>query len=216
MKSRSCFTAIGLMFLMILVSAGWATPAIAGQAPVNLGSLSGFVAVAGAGLTNSNSGGTTTLNGDVGLYPSGTCMGDGSPCSAIDPIINGTLYADDPGGVAALAEADLTSAIVDAMSRPVGTTVNDISEMVLAPGVYTSGSTMSIAVGGTVTLDGKGDANAVWIFQIGSSLTVNNDAQVLLINGAKAGNVFWVSYASNTLGTNVSFQGNLLAGASNS
>ena len=75
---------------------------------------------------------------------------------------------------------------------------------------------MSIAVGGTLTLDAQGDPNAVWIFQIGSSLTVNNNAQVLLINGAKAGNVFWAIFASSTLGTGVHFKGNVLAGASNS
>jgi hypothetical protein len=39
---------------------------------------------------------------------------------------------------------------------------------------------------GTVTLDGQGGANAVWIFQVGSSLTVNSDAQVPPSNGAKA------------------------------
>jgi hypothetical protein len=183
---------------------------------VDLGTLSTFVAVAGAGLSNSNSSGTTTLNGDVGLSPTATCMGDGSPCTLTNPVINGTLYANDAGGVAAQAKVDLVAAYVDAMSRPVGTTVNDISGMVLAPGVYTSGSTMSIAVGGTVTLDGQGDANAVWIFQVGSSLTVNNNAQVLLTNGALAKNVYWAIFASSTLGSDVSFQGSVLAGASNS
>ena len=187
-----------------------------GLLPVDLRSLSTFVAVAGAGLTNSNSSGTTTLNGDVGLSPTGTCLGDGSPCTITNPVINGTLYANDAGGVAAQAKVDLTAAYVDAMARPVGTTVNDITGMVLAPGVYTSGSTMSIAVGGTVTLDGMGDANAVWIFQIGSSLTVNNNAQVLLVNGARAKNVFWAAFASSTLGSDVSFQGSVLAGESNS
>jgi hypothetical protein len=189
---------------------------LTGILPVNLGSLTTFVAVAGAGLTNSNSSGITTLNGDVGLSPTGKCEGDGSPCSIINPVINGTLYINDPEGVAAKAKVDLVAAYVDASTRPVGTTVNDISGMVLAPGVYTSGSTMSIAVGGTVTLDGMGDANSVFIFQIGSSLTVNNNAQVLLINGAKAKNVFWAVFASSTLGSNVAFQGSVLAGASNS
>jgi hypothetical protein len=187
-----------------------------GLISVDLGTLSTFVAVAGAGLTNSNSSGITTLNGDVGLSPTGVCLGDGSPCTATNPVINGTLYANDPEGVAAQAKVDLTAAYLDAMSRPVGTTVNDISGMTLPPGVYTSDSTMSIAVGGTLILDGQGDANAVWIFQIGSSLTVNNDAQVLLINGARARNVFWAIFASSTLGSNVSFQGSILAGASNS
>ncbi len=184
--------------------------------PVELGSLENFVAIAGGGLTNSNSSGTTTLNGDVGLSPTETCLGDGSPCTLTNPVINGTLYANDPEGVAAQAKTDLTAAYIDAMSRPVGTTVNDITGMTLPPGVYTSDSTMSVAVGGMVVLDAEGDANAVWIFQVGSSLTVNNDAQILLVNGAKAENVFWGVFASSTLGSNVSFQGSVLAGASNS
>ncbi len=187
-----------------------------GPGGLNLGSLTTFVAVAGAGLTNSNSSGITILNGDVGLSPTATCLGDGSPCSAINPVINGTLYANDPGGIAAKAKVDLTAAYVEGFALPPGTTVNDISGLTLPPGVYTSGSTMSIAVGATVTLDGQGDSNAVWVFQIGSSLTVNNNAKVLLVNGAKAGNVFWVAFASSTLGSNVDFSGNVLAGASNS
>jgi len=82
-----------------------------GLQPVNLRSLATFVAVAGAGLTNSNSGGPTVLNGDVGLTPTATCLGDGSPCSALNPLINGTLYANDPEGVAAQAKVDLTAAL---------------------------------------------------------------------------------------------------------
>lgn len=182
--------------------------------PVELGSLRTFVAVAGGGLTNSNSSGTTTLGGDVGLSPTGTCLGDGVPCTATNPVVTGTMYVAD--AVADLAKVDLTAAYVDAMSRPIGTSVSDLSGMTLAPGVYTSGSAMSVAVGGTVTLDGQGDANAVWIFQVGSSLTVNNDAQILLINGAQAKNVYWAVFASSTLGSNVRFQGSVLAGASNS
>ncbi|MDQ3367389.1 MAG: ice-binding family protein [Myxococcota bacterium] len=191
-------------------------PALPNPNGINLRSLSTFVAVAGAGLTSSNSSGVTTLGGNVGLYPTATCMSDGSICSSGNPTITGTLYAADPEGVAAQAKVDLTAAYVEAMARPPGTTVNDISGMVLAPGVYTSGSTMSIAVGGVVTLDAQGDGNAVWIFQIGSSLTVNNNAQVLLVNGAVPGNVYWAAGASSTLGADVSFQGTVMAQASNS
>ncbi len=187
-----------------------------GLQPLNLRSLESFVAVAGSGLTNSNSSGTTTLNGDVGLSPTGTCMGDGSPCTITNPVINGTLYINDPEGIAAQAKTDLVAAYVEGMALPPGTTVNDITGMTLVPGVYTSGSTMSIAVGGTVYLDAQGNPDAVWIFQIGSSLTVNQSAQILLLNGARAKNVFWLAFASSTLGGDVRFQGNVLAGASNS
>jgi hypothetical protein len=126
------------------------------------------------------------------------------------------LYANDPAGIAAKAKADLVSAYNDAAGRPPGTVENDLSGMKLPPGVYTSGSTMSIAVSGVLTLDAQGDANAVWVFQVGSSLTVNNSAQVLLINGAKAANVFWAVAASSTIGSNASFKGSVLAVVSNS
>jgi hypothetical protein len=183
---------------------------------VNLRSLSTFVAVAGAGLTNTNSGGVTTLNGDVGLSPTATCLGDGIPCSATNPTINGTLFANDPGGKAAAAKADLVSAYNEAVGRPPGTLEADLSGLVLAPGVYTSASTMLIATSGILTLDGNGDQNAVWIFQVGSSLTVGTAAEVVLTNGAKAANVFWAVGASSTLNANVKWKGTILAQSSNS
>jgi hypothetical protein len=184
--------------------------------PVDLRSLATFVAVSGAGLTNTNSMGITVLNGDVGLSPLASCLGDGSPCSAIDPTINGTLYANDPAGKAATAKADLVSAYNDAQGRPPGTVEADLSGLILAPGVYTSGATMMIATGATLTLDGQGDPNAVWIFQIGSALTVGTGAEVKLINGAKAANVFWAIGSSSTLNANVKFKGTVLAQTSNS
>src|SRR5436190_10910435 len=186
--------------------------------PVNLRSLSTFVAVAGAGLTNSNSAGVTTLGGDVGLTPTATCVSDGSPCNlaASAPRVTGTLYANDPAGIAAAAKADLVSAYNDAVGRPPGTVEADLSGLTLAPGIYTSGSTMLIATGATVTLDGQGDQNSVWIFQLGSALTVGTNARVLLTNGAKAANVFWAIGSSSTLNAGVQFKGTILAQSSNS
>jgi hypothetical protein len=186
--------------------------------PINLRSLATFVAVAGAGLTNSNSAGVTVLGGDVGLSPTATCLSDGLPCNppAGAPTITGTLYAADPGGIAAQAKADLVLAYVEATGKPPGTLEADLSGLILVPGTYTSASTMMIAVNGTLTLDGGGDSNASWIFQIGSALTVNNGAQVLLINGAKAANVFWAIGSSSTLGSGVHFKGTVLAQSSNS
>ncbi|MFO0744230.1 MAG: Ig-like domain-containing protein [Myxococcota bacterium] len=182
----------------------------------DLGSLVPFAAAAGSGLTNSNSAGITIINGDVALSPNGTCLGDGVPCTLIDPVINGTLYANDAGGVAARAKADLTIAFNDAMGRPPGVVVTDLSGLTLVPGVYTASTALLVATDATVTFDGQGDSNGVWIFQIGSSLTVNNNVNVILKNGAKAKNIFWTAAASSTLGSNVHFQGTILAGASNS
>jgi hypothetical protein len=63
----------------------------------------------------------------------------------------------------------------------------------LPPGVYTCASTFGISLG-DLTLDAGGNANAVWVFQIGSALTVGTASvasNVILINGAQPQNVFW-------------------------
>jgi hypothetical protein len=81
----------------------------------------------------------------------------------------------------------------------------------LPPGVYSSASTMNINT--NVVLDAGGDANAIWIFQIGSSLTTTSGS-VTLEHGAQQKNVFFVPTASASIGTNTTFYGNILAGAS--
>ncbi|HYV26182.1 MAG TPA: ice-binding family protein, partial [Candidatus Eisenbacteria bacterium] len=72
----------------------------------------------------------------------------------------------------------------------------------------------SFAITGTLTLDAQGDPNAVWIFQAGSTLVTASGSQVLLINGARAANVFWQVGSSATLGTSSVFKGTIMALAS--
>lgn len=113
-----------------------------------------------------------------------------------------------------------------ATNIPAGTTLGEPTGSALvqgdnlfAPGVYQS--TTSILITGDLTLDGQGDTNASFIFQ--SSSTVDTAAgaaspgahtRILLINGARASNVWWQAGSSATLGTNTEFQGNILASAS--
>jgi hypothetical protein len=108
----------------------------------------------------------------------------------------------------------LTTAYVDASGRPSnGTLPGDIGGLTFLPGVYTASSALGIT--GTVTLNGNGNSNAVFIFQIGSALTTAaNNSVVNLINGAQAQNVFWEVGSSATLGTYTVFNGNILAQAS--
>jgi hypothetical protein len=66
--------------------------------------------------------------------------------------------------------------------------------LTLAPGTYTSASGSFLLTGSDLTLDAQGNANAVWVFQMASSLTVGAPGaprNVILINGAQAANVFW-------------------------
>ncbi len=78
------------------------------------------------------------------------------------------------------------------------------------PGLYKSTSSLAIS-SGNLTLDAQGDANAVFIFQMASTLTTTAGLQVILAGGAQAANIFWQVGSSATLGTNSVFKGTIMA-----
>ncbi len=182
-----------------------AITARAQQAPVNLGSNSTFAILAGTTVTVTGGG---TITGNIGIFP-GTAYIAGNPAVTV----NGTLYAGGP--VAAQAQLDLTTAFNDAAGRTVNaiTVAGNIGGQTLAPGLYKSTSSLAIS-SGDLTLDAQGNANAVWIFQIASTLTTTSGRQVILAGGAKAANIFWQVGSSATIGTTSVFQGNILAAVS--
>ena len=111
-----------------------------------------------------------------------------------------------------MAKFDLGVAYTDAASRTPFVTfppISDLSGLTLATGVYTDPSSFFLT--GTLTLDGGGDPNAVWIFQTGSTLITGAGSQVFLINGAQASNIFWQVGSSATLGAGSQFEGSILA-----
>ncbi|WP_433917217.1 ice-binding family protein [Streptomyces sp. NBC_01744] len=111
-----------------------------------------------------------------------------------------------------MSKSDLTIAYNDAASRATNTVLTspgDIGGQTLAPGVYSASSSLNLT--GTVTLDAKGDPNAVFIIKIGSTLITAPTSNVSLINGAQACNVFWQVGSSATIDTNSFFKGNILA-----
>ena len=70
----------------------------------------------------------------------------------------------------------------------------ELGNSTLAPGIYKSAPGSYGITIGDLTLDAQGDPNAYWVFQMASTLTVGQAAvprSVILINGAKASNVFW-------------------------
>jgi Ice-binding-like len=80
------------------------------------------------------------------------------------------------------------------------------------PGVRTASSSLLLS-SGSVTLDAQGNPNAVFIFQIGTTLITGSNTSVNLINGAQACNLFWQVGSSATLGTGTSFVGTIMAAA---
>jgi uncharacterized protein (TIGR03437 family) len=171
------------------------------QAPVSLGSAANFAVLAGSTVTNT---GASHVTGDLGVSP-------GTAVTGFPPgIVTGTMHAGDVA--AAQAIADLTTAFGDAAGRSVGpvTVAGNLGGQTLAPGLYKSTSSLAIS-SGNLTLDAQGDANAVFIFQMASTLTTTAGLQVILAGGAQASNIFWQVGSSATLGTNSVFQGTIMA-----
>jgi len=119
------------------------------------------------------------------------------------------MHITDP--TAAQAQLDLTTAYLYAAGLPGGAVLpGDMSGLTFTPGLYKTSSTVMLSAG-NVTLDAQGNANAVFIFQVGSTLTTLGSTQVVLAGGAQAKNVFWQVASSATLGTNSIFQGTILS-----
>ena len=128
-------------------------------------------------------------------------------------IVNGKQHVADT--TADQAKLDLTTAYNAAAGKTVApiSVAGNIGGMTLVPGLYKSTSSLEIS-SGDLTLDAQGDANAVFIFQIASTLTTTSGRQVILSGGAKASNVFWQVGSSATLGTTSVFKGTIMANIS--
>jgi hypothetical protein len=171
------------------------------QAQVSLGSAINFAILAGATITST---GLSNITGDMGSF-SGTSVSGFPPGT-----LTGALHAGD--SVAGQGIADLTAAFNDVAGRslcPVSVDGN-LGGQTLTPGLYQSTSSLAVS-SGDLTLDAQGNGNAIFIFQMASTLTTTAGRQVILINGAKSSNIFWQVGSSATLGTTSSFAGNILA-----
>lgn len=201
----------------------FSTVAPLGPPLINLNSADRFGILAGVGVSN-NAGFSVINNLDVGIYPGARSSVTGFPPAI---VVGGAIYASDdlaPPGTAAMllqAQNDLTAAYNAAAGATLpapAVAPADLGGKTLAPGIYTSASTMLLQ-NGDLTLDGQGDANAVWIFQVGSAFTSvgsgpfpsASGGNVILAGGAQAKNVFWQVSSSATIGDFTSFKGNVLS-----
>ena len=186
----------------IVANVSWTfTTDACGQAPVALGSAASFVVLGGSTVTST---GQSSVTGDLGVSP-GTAVTGFPPGTLV-----GSLHAGDP--TAAQAIADLTTAFNDAAGRTLcpASRIGDVGGQTLGPGLYKSTSDLSIT-SADLTLDAHGDPDAVFIFQIATTLTTTAGRQVILANGAKSANIYWQVGSSATLGTTSAFKGTLLA-----
>ena len=176
--------------------------ATAAQAPLTLGAAAKFAVLAATTVTSS---GPTTVNGHLGVSPGTAVTGS--------LRVSGMIHAGGP--TPAQAQLDSTTAYNAAAGRTVGalTVAGNLGGLTLTPGLYKSTSSLQIS-SGDLTLDARGDTNAVFIFQMASTLTTTSGRQVILSGGAKACNVFWQVGSSATIGGGSVFKGNILASTS--
>ena len=187
---------------------------------ISLGSASSFGSFGGsAGITNQ--GVLTIINGDIGTTAVSTAVTgfhDAGPgCTYTEtPLnvgtVNGKIYTAAPPptvgcpsegtattfSIATNARADALATYNTLVAQPGGPDpgAGNLGSLVLAPGVYTASSGSFRIQGGNLTLDAQGNANAVWVFQMATTLTVGGPGaafpqSVTLANGALAKNVFW-------------------------
>src|ERR1044072_8378550 len=170
---------------------------------VGLGTANSFAILAGAGVTNT---GPSVINGDLGTSPTPAVTGFGGGPNG---TVNGATHQAD--ALAAQAQADLTTAYNNAAGQgPVNTLATELGGQTLTPGVYNSESG-TFGITGTLTLNGQGNPDAVFIFKTATTLISASESQVLMINGAQPCHLFWQVGSSATLGTDSAFAGNILA-----
>ena len=201
MKTRIKTMLVILVSISMIIFLTMPVPVLAAEPTVNLGTTASFAVLAGSEITNT---GPTTIIGDIGVSP-------GSSITGFPPgtVSDGTIYTDDE--IPSQAQLDLTIAYDDAASREVTSdlTGQDLGGMTLTTGVYSFSSSAQLT--GTLTLDAEGDPDAVFIFQIDSTLTTAPSSVVRLINGATFCRVFWQVGSSATLDTDSVFVGHIFA-----
>ena len=178
---------------------------------VPFGSAGSFAVLAGTTVTND---GESIINGDLGVSPGtaitgfqpepiNSIMGPGTVTPGLG-VVNGTIYAG--GAVAAQAHNDAVIAydyLMSLVPDVIYPGVTQLDGLTFTPGVYNFAPSANLMVNGTVILDFQGNSDALFVFQMGSTLVTMTDSKVIAINNndntCLGSNVYWAVGSSATI-----------------
>ncbi|SHG30532.1 conserved repeat domain-containing protein [Flavobacterium segetis] len=199
MKKKLLFT-ITIIALLLFSNKSFSQAA---NGTLNLGILTSFEAYTGAGAISNGAG--ASVNGDVGTNI-GIISGFGLP-----PTYTGNTY--NANDVTAQCKFDLFRTYIhlnDLFVDYPGTHAPAFGGgETITPGVYSTGGAGSL--GGTLTLDGKGNPNAFFVIKFYGAFTIGAGAEVKLTGGTQSCNVFWIAEGAISVAANANVKGTLFA-----
>lgn len=174
-------------------------------ASVSFGAADTFAVLAGTTVTNT---GSSVISGNVGVSP-------GSSITGFPPgvVSDGSIHSSDTLAIQAHADSVVAYAELTGLVTTVDLTGQDLGSMTLTPGVYSFSSSAQLT--GTLTLDGQGFADPLFVFKIGSTLITAASSDIVLINGALASNIYFQVGSSTTLGATSTFKGTIVSQTDN-
>jgi choice-of-anchor A domain-containing protein len=170
---------------------------------LDLGTLSTFEAYTGAGAVTNNG----DIIGDAGTND-GIVSGLGFGLGYI-----GTTYQNNPTTVQARIDLlrvyiHLSDVFVDYVGPGAHAPAFGGAET-LTSGVYSTAGAGSLT--GPITLDGQGDPDAYFILKFDGAFTVGVGSEIILTNGTRAANVFWISEGAMSIGASSFLKGTFIS-----
>jgi len=181
--------------LALAVPAAWSAPI--------LGAAQSFAVFGGTTVTNT---GASTIDGDVGVAPGTAVTGLASA------TVSGAVHSNDAAATLAHADALAAASYLASLAFTRDLSGQDLGGMTLAPGIYRLASSAQLT--GLLTLDAQNIDAALFVFQIGSTLTTAGASAVNVINGNAGTAVFFGVGTSAVLGAGSLFAGNIVAAGS--
>lgn len=199
----------GLKPALMLFTALACAPSTGRALPVLGTELASFAVLGASTVTNT---GATTLEGNLGVNPGSAITGKAAiTVNGTNAAIPGNPSVHEADAFGVLAQSQLVNARTSLGLMGAGTLLAvDLGGLTLSPGVYSVAAGISNLTG-TLTLDGGGNANAFWVFQMESTLITSPGSMVSVVNTGAGAGVYWNVGSAATLAASTAFAGNILA-----